>query len=221
MQVHPSARITLPSTPLGITDEAWSFALRSCQRRPKTDPPARGEDAGRSRQSGARLIARTRLERAGERPSRREPRSPTTPWMEASGRTVLACPTPAACRSPNQAGTGTGHVRQPDRRVDRLRWLRSLPPAACRHAKASTVPRVQGQTARPGNRKGQEPARAAQRGSGTRSMPAFRSAMSVLVTLVRSSTNSSGALQAAAARPPSAAEPRTAGGPASQRLPAA
>ena len=41
--------------------------------------------------------------RSDERPSRREPRSPTTPRVEGSGRTVLACPTPAA--SPGWART--------------------------------------------------------------------------------------------------------------------
>ena len=39
------------------------------------------------------------------RPSRREPRSPTTPRVEGSGRTVLACPAPSRKHSTNQPGT--------------------------------------------------------------------------------------------------------------------
>jgi tetratricopeptide (TPR) repeat protein len=44
------------------------------------------------------------LARAGERPSRREPRSPTTPRVEGSGRPVLACrePQPQAPHQPTR-----------------------------------------------------------------------------------------------------------------------
>src|SRR5918993_679173 len=44
---------------------------------------------------GDNLARRTAsgLERADTRPSWWEPRSPTTPWVEGSARTVLACPT--------------------------------------------------------------------------------------------------------------------------------
>jgi hypothetical protein len=45
------------------------------------------------------------LERADERLSRREPRSPATPRVEGSGRTVLAYPTPSRKRSTNQPGS--------------------------------------------------------------------------------------------------------------------
>jgi hypothetical protein len=38
-------------------------------------------------------------------PSRWEPRSPTTPRVEGSGRTVLACPTPSRKHSTNQPGS--------------------------------------------------------------------------------------------------------------------
>ena len=40
-----------------------------------------------------------------ERPSWREPRSPATPRVEGSGRTVLACPTPSRKHSTNQASS--------------------------------------------------------------------------------------------------------------------
>ena len=40
-----------------------------------------------------------------KQPSRPEPRSPTTPRVEGSGRTVLACPTPSRKHSPNQPGS--------------------------------------------------------------------------------------------------------------------
>jgi hypothetical protein len=42
---------------------------------------------------------------AGERPSWWEPRSPTPPRVEGSGRTVLACPPPSRKRSTNQLGS--------------------------------------------------------------------------------------------------------------------
>jgi catechol 2,3-dioxygenase-like lactoylglutathione lyase family enzyme len=79
-----------------------------------------------------------------------EPRSPTAPRVEGSGRAVVACPTthPQAPPRTNSAPepTTAGSLIQPGR----LRWLRGLPPAALQHAKASTVPRFQGQGRPPG-----------------------------------------------------------------------
>jgi len=46
--------------------------------------------------------------------SRREPRSPTAPRVEASGRTVPACPTPSRKHSTNQPGTRAEPARQSD-----------------------------------------------------------------------------------------------------------
>ena len=88
--------------------------------------------------------------------SRREPRSPTAPRVERSGRTVLACPTPSRKHPANQPGTRA----EPCSAVlihGRLRWLHRLPLMVSWHATVSTVPRFHedGQTARPGNRKGQ------------------------------------------------------------------
>jgi 2-iminobutanoate/2-iminopropanoate deaminase len=50
-------------------------------------------------------VAAGGLERAGERSLVWGPRSPTAPRVEGSGRTVLACPTPAATASTNQLGS--------------------------------------------------------------------------------------------------------------------
>jgi hypothetical protein len=88
------------------------------------------------------------------RPSRWEPRSPTTPRVEGSGRTVLACPTPAAS------------ARQPTRLPSRPiagsldPWPTSLTPllapgglTACHGVHRPPDPRA-GQTARPGFQEG-------------------------------------------------------------------
>src|SRR5512132_2051915 len=80
--------------------------------------------------------------------ARREPRSPTTPRVEGSGRTVLACPTPSRKRR-----QPTQHLSRPRPAVlihGRLRWLHRLPPVLSRHATVSTVPRFQGQGRPPG-----------------------------------------------------------------------
>jgi hypothetical protein len=74
----------------------------------------------------------------------------TTPRVEGSGRTVLACPTPSRKRPTNQPGTRADHW--PASLIHgRLRWLHRLPLAAWRHATVSTVPPGPraGQTARP------------------------------------------------------------------------
>ena len=79
-------------------------------------------------------------------------RSPPTPRVEGSGRTVLACPTPS--RKPHQP---TRHLSRPRPAVlidGRLRWLHRLPLVACRHATVSTVTRFQGQADRPGQATG-------------------------------------------------------------------
>jgi hypothetical protein len=73
-----------------------------------------------------------------------EPRSPTAPRVEGSGRPVLACPTPAASAPPTNPAcemATAGDLIQ----SGRLRWLCRLPLGVCRHAMVSTVPRVQGQ----------------------------------------------------------------------------
>jgi hypothetical protein len=59
------------------------------------------------------------LERADTRPSWREPRSPATPRVEGSGRTVLACPTPSRkrrrpTRHPSQLGRVEEGLQQLD-----------------------------------------------------------------------------------------------------------
>jgi hypothetical protein len=87
--------------------------------------------------------------------SRWEPRSPTTPRVEGSGRTVLACPTPAASNPPTNPApepTTAGSLIQS--------WPTSLAPplaprglSACHGVHRPPVPKA-GQTARPGNRKG-------------------------------------------------------------------
>jgi hypothetical protein len=48
-----------------------------------------------------------------EQPSWREPRSPTTPRVERSGRTVLACPTPSRKRVDQPTPHLAGHGRRP------------------------------------------------------------------------------------------------------------
>jgi hypothetical protein len=81
---------------------------------------------------------------------------PRPGWRDLAGR-FLACPTPSRQRPTSRPGT----------RADRwsaalihgrLRWLCRLPQLAWWHATASTGPRFHedGQTARPGNRKGQD-----------------------------------------------------------------
>src|SRR5215216_8128667 len=94
------------------------------------------------------------LGRAGERPSWWEPRSPTTPRMEGSGRTVLACPTPATSAPP------TNPAPEPSPLGNLIPWPTSLALSlapgglvACHGVHRPPVPRA-GQTARPGNRKG-------------------------------------------------------------------
>jgi hypothetical protein len=81
-----------------------------------------------------------------------EPRSPTTPRVEGSGRTVLACPTPSRkCRQPRR------HLSRPRPASlvhGRLRWLHRLPLAAWWHATVSTVPRFQGHGRPPGQASG-------------------------------------------------------------------
>src|SRR5512132_3515088 len=94
---------------------------------------------------------------ADTRPSWWEPRSPTTPRVEGSGRTVLACPTPSRKHSTNQPGTRAG----PRPAAGGLHaWPTSLALSlapggllACHGVHRPPVPRA-GQTARPGNRKG-------------------------------------------------------------------
>jgi hypothetical protein len=84
------------------------------------------------------------LKRAGERLSWWEPGSPTTPRVEGSGRTVLACPTPSSKHPANQAGTRAEPARQLIQ-SGRLRWLHRLPLVVSWHATVSTFPLVQGQ----------------------------------------------------------------------------
>src|SRR5215216_275636 len=55
-----------------------------------------------------RLAPRTECKHS----SWREPRSPATPRVEGSGRTVLACPTASRKRPTNQLGTRAGHGRR-------------------------------------------------------------------------------------------------------------
>jgi hypothetical protein len=97
---------------------------------------------------------RVRLERAGPRPSRWEPRSLPAPRVEVIWP-VLACPTPSHKPPTNQPGSRAGYGRRGSA------WPTSLAPplapGAFRHATVSTVPGPRaGQTTRPGNRKGQD-----------------------------------------------------------------
>lgn len=63
-------------------------------------------------------------------------------WGDLAGRCWHAQP-PAASPSTNQAGTQPSELGSLIE-SSRLRWFRSLPPAASEHATASTVPRFQG-----------------------------------------------------------------------------
>ena len=105
------------------------------------------------------LTAGRRLGRADGRPSRWEPRSRPTPRVEGPGRTVLACPTPSrkhphqptrhlgrACSAASSMADFVGSAACP--------W-RSLGLSACHGIHRPPGPRAR-QTARPGNRKGQD-----------------------------------------------------------------
>src|SRR4029453_14938672 len=88
-----------------------------------------------------------------------EPRSPTTPRVEGSGRTVLACPTPSRKRpptnpAPEPATAGNLIQNGPTSLAPPLAPGGLL---ACHGVHRPPVPRA-GQTARPGNRKGQHAA---------------------------------------------------------------
>src|SRR4029453_979103 len=82
-----------------------------------------------------------------------EPRSPTTPRVEGSGRTVLACPTPSRKRPPTNPAPEPTYGRRLIQ-SGRLRWLHRLPLVAWWHATVSTVPRFQGQGRPPGQATG-------------------------------------------------------------------
>jgi hypothetical protein len=85
-----------------------------------------------------------------ERPSRREPRSPTAPRMEGSGRTVMACPTtsrkplPQPSRHPEPATAGN-----PDG-VGPTSLTLQLAPGGLRHARHPPLPPSKGQGRPPG-----------------------------------------------------------------------
>jgi hypothetical protein len=79
-----------------------------------------------------------------------EPRSPATPRVEGSGRTVLACPTPAASAPTN---TRVGH--RPAVLIHRrLRWPHRMPLWVLRHARCPPSPGFQGQGRPPGQATG-------------------------------------------------------------------
>ena len=96
-----------------------------------------------------------------KRPSWWEPRSSITPrGRDLAGR-YMACPTPSRKRPPTNPPPEPTHGSAV--LIDgRLRWLYRLPLVLSRHATVSTVPRVHedGQTARPGNRRGRTMAEA-------------------------------------------------------------
>jgi hypothetical protein len=88
-----------------------------------------------------------------KQPSWWEPRSPTAPRVEGSGRAVVACPTPSRKPSPNQAGTRAEPARQPDRAgpASLAPWLA---PVAFRHARRPPFPGSKGRAARPARHSG-------------------------------------------------------------------
>ena len=106
-----SARSELlrPSTPRAGSGPGPSAAT--------TPPPSTSSATMTSPSLGRSLDGPTR-------PSWWEPRSPTTPRVEGSGRTVLACPTPSRKRPTNQPGTcaelGLSGAGDPRRAVPRL-----------------------------------------------------------------------------------------------------
>jgi hypothetical protein len=107
--LHPVPR-TYPTVRHGQLPGPTEPEIRASGRRqpgcPSVKAPQRRATSGVTPLGVARVVAGD-LERAGERPSWWEPRSPTTPRVEGSGRTVLACPTPSHKR------------RQPSRHLSR------------------------------------------------------------------------------------------------------
>jgi hypothetical protein len=101
-----------------------SVTLSSSRSLPKLATPGQASGGDRHlmfcevRDNLARLTT-SGLERADTRPSWREPRSPATPRVEGSGRTVLACPTPSRkrrrpTRHPSQLGRVEEGLQQLD-----------------------------------------------------------------------------------------------------------
>src|SRR5512132_3826421 len=149
MTISKSAALTSGSC---ATPGATSSAC-STRTSPSCSPGAGHGPASGGTQPGVGRPVAGDLGQAGERPSWREPRSPTAPRVEGSGRTVLACPTPS--RKRRQPTRLLSRARSATRsRTGRLRWLHRLPLVASRHATVSTVPRFQGQGRPPGQATG-------------------------------------------------------------------
>jgi hypothetical protein len=94
--------------------------------------------------SNLRNAAPSSLGTGRHRPSRQEPRSPSTPRVEACGRAVVACPTTSRKRPTNQPGTRAGHGGQ-FHPVGPTSLALSLAPSgltACQGVHRSPVPRT-------------------------------------------------------------------------------
>jgi hypothetical protein len=93
---NPSAsqpHVAPRANPRALLNCPWEFMARASSRLIQRRARVLGGPFGPRRLLSSELAPGWRLERAGERPSWREPRSPTTPRVEGAGRTVLAFPT--------------------------------------------------------------------------------------------------------------------------------
>ena len=109
---------------------------------------------GSSDTKGGARLSTSGLGRAGEQPSQWEPRSPTTPRVEGAGRTVLACPPPAASAPPTNPAPESTHGRRLIQSADFVgSVVRPGALLACHGVHRPPGPRA-GQTARPGIQEG-------------------------------------------------------------------
>ena len=143
-------------SPLSAEEERWWRGVLGVHPlRTYEGLPAGRPDGVRDRVRVRRWALAQRPETSCRQLSRGEPRSPTTPRVEGSGRTVLACPTPAASTPPTKPArepSPLGSLIQsgPTSLAPPLAPGRLL---ACHGIHRSPVPRA-GQTARPGTGRG-------------------------------------------------------------------
>ena len=118
-QVHDKTegRVAL-RTRRASSRRSWTAPSESIPTRCPASSPSRSSTAAPTTSAGSWNRPNSRPETSCEQLSWWEPRSPTTPRVEGSGRTVLACPTPSRKRRPTNPAPEPATAGSLDRMAD-------------------------------------------------------------------------------------------------------